>query len=148
MSVEKVDTAMDTAMDTEFNLSGHFEGEHAVRYASVLKKAGVSADIATEITLAELRELLPDASVGDRIRLLKCLREPPPDPLQASLPDTPSWRGLKRFLTNGEDLREKSNKWSESTIVTSSLILGVSAAAVLAPIDCTYVFLTFVLTFG
>jgi len=117
-------------------LTGHFDSDTAAQHASALRSAGVTADMAAELTLAEMRELLPGASVGDRVRILRSLRDTAQADERPALPNTPSWCLTRRYLTNGENVREKSYAWADSNIVTSSLILGMSAAALLDPIDC------------
>ena len=89
------------SMDAKIDLSAHIEDhETAERLGKVLDAAGVTADIASEITLSDLGELLPDAPAAERVGVLKCLRAQQPDPL-AMLPNTPSWAVLNRWLTNG-----------------------------------------------
>lgn len=91
-------------------LTRHFDSDTAAQHASALRSAGVTADMAAELTLAEMRELLPGASVGDRVRILRSLRDTAQADERPALPSTPSWCLTRRYLTNGENVREKSTR--------------------------------------
>lgn len=143
--------------ESAVDLRGAFppdERDRADAHAATLAALGVDDSIAAELTLAELRELLPDASTVERIRVLRHLRggaaatrggasgggDGPAAAASLPLPDHPSWRGVRRwFETFDWDPREARNEAMavcDYITVPASLVLGVAATALLEPPGC------------
>lgn len=126
----------------EVDLRYYFsENELAARYTAALQAAEVDLGVGELLSLAELREILPEAPVGHRIRILKYLRGARSRPEEAKLqllesfPDDVSWRGLRQFLGSG-DARETTKENIDIMVVVASLVASIGVSALLAPLSC------------
>lgn len=64
--------------------------DHAGEYARVLQSAGVDAELAAELELADLRELLPAAPIAHCLLIKRRLSAR--GTVKPVIPDTPAWK--------------------------------------------------------
>ena len=92
--------------------------------------------LAAEMSLADLRELLPHAPIVHCLKLKQLLSEHASAVPRARLPDSLPWQSACRLIANGvrdDNLKETCTVRHEFDLIGSSLFLSFSIAPLLAP---------------
>ena len=92
--------------------------------------------LAAEMSLADLRELLPQAPIVDCLKLKRLLSEHTSADLKAQMPDSLPWQSVGRLIANGvrdDNLKEVATIRHEFDLIGSSLFLSFSIGPLLEP---------------
>ena len=103
-------------------------------HAQQLEEAGLDADLVSELSLADLRELLPAASAAHCALLRRRLAES--RELRPVIPDTPAWAWPARVIATGVcqgNLKDQALVKHEFDLIGGSLFLSFAIAPLLSP---------------
>ena len=104
---------------SELLVSEHKLADHASEYARVLESAGVDAELAAELELADLRELLPAAPIAHCLMIKRRLSAR--TEIKPVIPNSPAWKWTARVVANG--VREGNIKEFSGEIVVMAAAL-------------------------
>ena len=110
--------------------------DHAGEYARLLESAGMDAELAADLELADLREILPAAPIAHCLLIKRILAAR--STVKPVIPNTPEWKWTARVVANGVregSIKELSAVKHELDLITGSLFLSFAISQLLAPPD-------------
>ena len=116
-------------------LSELLSGEPKLQgYARMLEEAELDAELVCELSLADLRELLPNAPAAHCLLLRRRLAES--RELRPRIPDTPAWVWPARVIATGQcggNLKDQALVKHEFDLICGSLLLSFTIEPLLSP---------------
>lgn len=103
-------------------------------YVPKLEAAELDGELAAELGLAEMRDVLPDAPIAHCLLLVRRLSEL--KTVQPAIPDTPAWKWPARVIATGvrdSNLKDQATVKHEFDLIGGSLLLSFAIGPLLSP---------------